>query len=383
MRYYKIENETNLIVNNSLEGETIETKIERILTQREPIKDGAPLIYTERNGGVLPEHDIRTDRWEVAIDAMDKVTRSQIAKSEAKKEAAKEAAPVIEQAVVKGEKAVTDTFNTAQDQIKAANATRMANNAQKEAQKINTLAGTIVQGTPEDIAKAKAALTTIETKGIKTYKDLVTALDEKVASVSSGLDSVLSTNTTIKPLKDLAVTTKVGESEVAHNYVEDAISQLKTMYEKTNDVVGAEKMAQLEAKATAEGLTVKEINDLAKLHGREINAFNANGEAASGLSKQAAENTRTGLKTTAREIFGNKVYSEADAQLADLIRTRDLVTNVAKKVNQLQQRVTERGWGEKIGRAVFQLTDKITGGGLKGDFPNHRPTRRSAEHHRG
>lgn len=282
------------------------------------------------------------------------------------KEAVEKVSPAIKEVVSKGEKVVTDTFNVAQDEIKAANAARQANNAQKETQKINTLAGTIVQGTPDDIAKAKAALTAIETKGIKTYKDLTTALDDKIASVSSGLDNVLDTNKTVKSLEDLSVTKKVGESEVAHNYVKDAIAQLKTMYEKTNDVVAAEKMAQFEAKAASEGLTVKEINDLAKLHGREINAFNANGEAASGLTKQAAENTRKGLKTTARDIFGNKVYEEADSQLANLMRTKDLVENVAKKVNQLQQRVTERGWGEQAGRLVFQLADRITGGGLKG-----------------
>jgi len=35
-------------VNNSIEGETLEQKIERITTNKEPIKDGAPLIYTDR-----------------------------------------------------------------------------------------------------------------------------------------------------------------------------------------------------------------------------------------------------------------------------------------------------------------------------------------------
>ena len=34
--------------NDSSEGETIEIKIERITTTKEPITDGAPLIYTDR-----------------------------------------------------------------------------------------------------------------------------------------------------------------------------------------------------------------------------------------------------------------------------------------------------------------------------------------------
>lgn len=75
---------TELTVNTSYEGETIEQKIRRIVNNKEPISDGAPLIYTERKDGVLPEYDIRTDRFEIAIDAMDKVSKSHIAKRENK-----------------------------------------------------------------------------------------------------------------------------------------------------------------------------------------------------------------------------------------------------------------------------------------------------------
>lgn len=64
------------------EAETIEEKINRIVNNKEPITDGAPIIYTERKQGVLPEYDIRTDRWEIAIEAMDKVHTDAIAKRE-------------------------------------------------------------------------------------------------------------------------------------------------------------------------------------------------------------------------------------------------------------------------------------------------------------
>lgn len=77
-----ITEKTSIRVNNSYEGETIESKIERILTNNEPITDGAPPIYTERKHGVRPEYNIRTDRWDLAIDAMDYVAKSNIAKRE-------------------------------------------------------------------------------------------------------------------------------------------------------------------------------------------------------------------------------------------------------------------------------------------------------------
>lgn len=66
------------------EGETIEKKVARIMENNEPIKDGAPEIYTERKDGIVKAYNIRTDRWEVAADAMDAVNKSFQAKREEK-----------------------------------------------------------------------------------------------------------------------------------------------------------------------------------------------------------------------------------------------------------------------------------------------------------
>ena len=52
---------TNLF-NNVTIGETIETKVKRITTNKEPITDSAELIYTERKDGVQPNYNIRTVR---------------------------------------------------------------------------------------------------------------------------------------------------------------------------------------------------------------------------------------------------------------------------------------------------------------------------------
>ena len=75
---------TTINLNDSYEGETIEQKIRRIVNNKEPISDGAPLIYTERKHGVQPQFDIRTDRWEIAVDAMDKVSKTFKARRENK-----------------------------------------------------------------------------------------------------------------------------------------------------------------------------------------------------------------------------------------------------------------------------------------------------------
>lgn len=80
---YKIPifSKTTFKVNNTLEGESIEAKVRRIVANKEPIKDGAAMIYTEKKDGVIDAYNIRTDRWEIALDAIEKVQKATIAKN--------------------------------------------------------------------------------------------------------------------------------------------------------------------------------------------------------------------------------------------------------------------------------------------------------------
>lgn len=63
------------------EGESIEKKITRIVDNNEPVTDGAPLIYTEKKDGVIQGYNIRADKWDIAIEAMDAVNKTKVAKS--------------------------------------------------------------------------------------------------------------------------------------------------------------------------------------------------------------------------------------------------------------------------------------------------------------
>lgn len=67
---------TTIKLNGQYEGETIEQKVARVTLNKEPIKDGAPLIYTDRKDGVQAQYDIRTDRFEIAIEGMGAVDKS-------------------------------------------------------------------------------------------------------------------------------------------------------------------------------------------------------------------------------------------------------------------------------------------------------------------
>ena len=80
--------------NLTYEAEPREVKLRKIISGEAcNMEDGVfPTIYTEKKDGVQPEYDIRTDRFEVAIDAIDKINQStanQIAKNKGETEAAK------------------------------------------------------------------------------------------------------------------------------------------------------------------------------------------------------------------------------------------------------------------------------------------------------
>lgn len=81
--------------NLTYEAEPREVKLRKIISgEASNMEDGVfPTIYTEKKDGVRPEYDIRTDRFEVAIEAIDKINQSaasQIAKSSGETETVKD-----------------------------------------------------------------------------------------------------------------------------------------------------------------------------------------------------------------------------------------------------------------------------------------------------
>lgn len=64
---------TQFTINNSEEGEPIETKLAKMIAEKEIPPQAFERIYTDKKDGVMPEYDIRTDRFEVAREAKDKL----------------------------------------------------------------------------------------------------------------------------------------------------------------------------------------------------------------------------------------------------------------------------------------------------------------------
>lgn len=66
----------------SYEGQSIEDRCKKLVETGEPIKDTSPLIYTPKEKGVMPQYDVRADKWAIAQEAMDRVNRERIAKGQ-------------------------------------------------------------------------------------------------------------------------------------------------------------------------------------------------------------------------------------------------------------------------------------------------------------
>lgn len=70
-----IPNKTDFNINTSEPGEPIEMKIARMMNNNEAITEISPIIYTERKDGVNPLYNIRTDRFELALEDTTQITQ--------------------------------------------------------------------------------------------------------------------------------------------------------------------------------------------------------------------------------------------------------------------------------------------------------------------
>lgn len=77
-------NSSNIVTGTCYEAETLEVQVSKILTSNEPMPSLTAPIFTERKNGVQAEHNIRTDRFDVALNGTDYISKSNLAKREAK-----------------------------------------------------------------------------------------------------------------------------------------------------------------------------------------------------------------------------------------------------------------------------------------------------------
>lgn len=273
---------------------------------------------------------------------------------------------IVTQGLIAASPIIKDAVPAAGDALKQSAVNRVLA-AQETA--IDT-AGKIVQGKKIADQPAANVLSKLDTSGVRTYSDLGSKLNEFVQSNLKKVDTEFAKNPTPQPLESLTKTFGEGDTSIKINYVQDAIEQLKELYTKTKEPSALVKINQLETKANSAGLTPSEINNLARQYGTEFGskAFTKTGDPLTSVNARAFENTRAGIKGTARSFLTDETAKVLDKTISEALNTKILVDKMTEAVNKLQRRVNQRGLGEKIGRAVGGVVDVATGGALKGLF---------------
>lgn len=273
------------------------------------------------------------------------------------------------QALVKGgQKTVGAVSKVTGEALDAVRTARIA----KASEEVDSVVGKIVQGSTKDIEKAKKALSSINTVGVKTYEDLGARLNDGIEALSNKVDDILEKEgATVGPLKadKLVTVTKVGEKEVKQNFVQDALNQMDEMYQSIKDAPGQARIADIKKKLESEGLTVKEVNDLSRDYNREFGkkAFSPKtGDALTSVNAQAYENTRKGIKNVARSFMPDDTVKMLDERMSDMFNTNRLVGKMEEKVNSLYQKAQKRGILEKIARGTADVVNAATFNTLSG-----------------
>lgn len=229
--------------------------------------------------------------------------------------------------------------------------------------------GEIAQGKTKDLRSVAKAIEDINVSKVNTFNDFLSQIDKKIPEFAKEVDKELAKDSTVYKLKDLSVkeVTKAGK-EVSTDYVTKALKDLYSLYSSIGEKVNAQNMKDLLARARKSGLTRKEVNDLSRTYGNEFGskAFGKTGEPLTSVGAQAFENTRSGLKTSARSGKQGAKAKELDLKISALENTKKLVKANAEAVNKLKQRIQERGLLEKAGNFLTKYADVLTGGTIRG-----------------
>lgn len=261
--------------------------------------------------------------------------------------------------------------------LKKADEFSMVNNANRVAKqeaKVDEAVARIIQGTPEDITKAKKALfelTPEQRSSTIDYKELREAADSNIAALSKKQDAELAQYTEKYTNDTLGKYTKVGNKTVVENPVKDALDGLENAYKMSGEAVNAERIAQLQNKLDTEGLTVQEINRIAKEYGTEYKSrsFDKAGNPKQGFNAESFENVRKGVKDVLRERLPGDVSKTLDESISAQYALKELAGTMEERAFKAYSKLRQKTLKEKVGEiggVAFEAIDLLSLGTFRG-----------------
>ena len=192
----------------------------------------------------------------------------------------------------------------------------------------------IFKGKEADTPKLKKSLDSIDIRDVKSSKELQKRFDDAIPTLSKQVDAILAKDNKLYTLDELSTKMKDAEGNtVTQNYVSEALSGLKNLYEKTQAPLSeVSRIQKIIEKADTKGLTKVEINNIAREYGNKYDAFNKAGELSTGVNPIKHENIRSNVKNIARSNLSDAA-KEIDAELSNVYTARDLLANRVKAYN--------------------------------------------------
>lgn len=249
-----------------------------------------------------------------------------------------------------------------------------ARRLRKASQGTKDVAAEIVQGKTKDINAATKALSELDVSDINTYDDLHDAIKTQIVAKAGVQDDVFDAFTETRLLDDFSKTVGKGKNKITDNVVSRSLDNLEELYTKSARFEDVARIQDLRDTAMSEGLTVKQINRIAREYGSDFRTFSKGGEPLTSVNAAMHETTRTALKNTARDMVPDStVVKSMDEAMSNLYRTEANVAKMKEAVNKLGQRIKKRTVMEKLGRAIFNTIDAATGrltsGFIQAGFP--------------
>lgn len=197
-----------------------------------------------------------------------------------------------------------------------------------------------------EIPKAERTLTRIDTKGVRTHQQLSQRLDDSIKADTQKVDDIL------EPLKETHKLSKLAQKTtetyggktvtVKSNPVRDALKHMHELYLKSGDSKGQARISLISKKANAQGLTAKEINQIAREYGRVFGgkAFSrVTGDPLTSVSALKYEGTRSGVKQVARSLIPDERTTVLDRQIHEAISTKLQIDKNAESIRAFEQKI--------------------------------------------
>lgn len=233
---------------------------------------------------------------------------------------------------------------------------------------VNKVVWKIIQWKEKDIKPAIDALSQIETKWVKTYKELWTKLREWNQKLMQSVDEILTKDARQVTPDMFTKTVKAWDQVISKDYMSDVIDNLTELYTKWWDIDKQAKILNVKELYNKWALKLKDANDLLRVYSSEFwdKAFSkVSQEPLTSVSAQQYENIRKWAKELLRSQFTDDWLKQLDQAYSKSTKTLKFIDDMSDKVNKLQQKVQERWFIENITRKLWRWVDLITWWGVR------------------